>query len=114
MGKGLTVPQFIKDFLDVMASLKSFRKPLLVGHNIIGFDIPVLYNRLREFQLCQAFMAHVKGCTNTLKIVRRTFTKAEVGNHKQETLVKKLLKNVTMHMMHKKMSNYCSSSLPRN
>ena len=122
-GKRVDCTAIHKGLLDFMAFLKSFRKPVLVGHNIISFDIPVLYNRLQEFQLCQAFMALVKGCIDTLKIARRTFTKAEVGNHKQETLVKKLLKksynahdaqedvNLLFELFTKKLDNYGAEDL---
>ncbi|XP_033745722.1 uncharacterized protein LOC117331232 [Pecten maximus] len=76
------------DFLDF---LKTLPNPILVGHNAASFDIPILTNRLREFQLCSSFANVVKGYMDTLRLARRLFPKKEVGSHSQESLVRKFL-----------------------
>ena len=64
---------------------------LLVGHNIENFDIPVLYNSLCKVNMTEAYKSFDLGCIDTLRIARFAYPKSEVQNHKQETLVSKLL-----------------------
>ncbi|VDI44533.1 Hypothetical predicted protein [Mytilus galloprovincialis] len=78
----------ILNFLDF---LKLNELPILVGHNITNFDMMVLENRLKEFNMFSAFTASVKGFIDTLKLSKRVFPKADVDNYKQQTLVKKVL-----------------------
>lgn len=122
-GKKVGSTNIHKALLDFIEYLSSVGKPLLVGHNIMSFDIPILYNRLHEFGLCGVFVNVVRGCIDTLKIARRTYTKAEVGNYKQITLVEKLLqKTYSAHdaqedvsllyeLFSKKLSNYSSGDI---
>lgn len=78
--------------LDFIEILKGFDNPVLVGHNIISFDIPVLLHKLREFHLLNDFLSTVHLCIDTLKLSRKLFKKEEVGNFRQQTLVSVLLK----------------------
>lgn len=78
--------------LDFIEFLKGFDNPVLVGHNIISFDIPVLLHKLREFHLLNDFLSTVHLCIDTLKLSRKLFKKEEVGNFRQQTLVSVLLK----------------------
>lgn len=77
--------------LDFIEFLKGFENPVLVGHNIISFDIPVLLHKLSEFHLLNEFLSTVHLCIDTLKLSRKLFKK-EVGNFRQQTLVSVLLK----------------------
>ncbi|OWF46697.1 DNA polymerase III PolC-type [Mizuhopecten yessoensis] len=76
--------------LDFIEYLKKFPQPVLVGHNACSFDIPILCNRLAEFNLFTEFLSHAYGFVDTLKISKRVFKKSDVGNYKQENLVSKL------------------------
>lgn len=78
--------------LDFIEFLKGFENPVLVGHNIISFDIPVLLHKLSEFHLLNEFLSTVHLCIDTLKLSRKLFKKEEVGNFRQQTLVSVLLK----------------------
>lgn len=66
-------------------------KPILVGHNVLSFDIPILSKKLQEHGLLQEFLRHVSGCLDTLRLARKLFSKETVGNYKQQTLVQVLL-----------------------
>lgn len=76
------------EFIDFISKKKN---PILFGHNIASFDIPVLMNKLRQHSLLSEFMLHVHGCIDTIKLARRKFKAKDIGNHKQQTLVSKLL-----------------------
>ena len=75
--------------LDFMGFLKKQNKPILVGHNVCAFDIPILTNQLSKFKLLNEFSTHVSGFMDTLKIAKRVIPKSDVTNYKQETLVQK-------------------------
>ncbi|CAG2189198.1 unnamed protein product [Mytilus edulis] len=76
------------EFIDFISKKK---KPILFGHNIASFDIPILMNKLRQHSLLSEFMLHIYGCIDTIKLARRKFKTKDIGNHKQQTLVTKLL-----------------------
>ncbi|CAC5355730.1 unnamed protein product [Mytilus coruscus] len=76
------------EFIDFISKKK---KPILFGHNIAAFDIPILMNKLRQQSLLSEFMLHIYGCIDTIKLARRKFKTKDIGNHKQQTLVTKLL-----------------------
>ncbi|CAC5409036.1 unnamed protein product [Mytilus coruscus] len=76
------------EFIDFISKKK---KPILFGHNIAAFDIPILMNKLRQHSLLSEFMLHIYGCIDTIKLARRKFKTKDIGNHKQQTLVTKLL-----------------------
>ncbi|CAC5385031.1 unnamed protein product [Mytilus coruscus] len=75
-------------FIDFISKKK---KPILFGHNIAAFDIPILMNKLRQHSLLSEFLLHIYGCIDTIKLARRKFKTKDIGNHKQQTLVTKLL-----------------------
>ncbi|CAC5420498.1 unnamed protein product [Mytilus coruscus] len=75
-------------FIDFISKKK---KPNLFGHNIAAFDIPILMNKLRQHSLLSEFLLHIYGCIDTIKLARRKFKTKDIGNHKQKTLVTKLL-----------------------
>ncbi|CAC5375466.1 unnamed protein product [Mytilus coruscus] len=76
------------EFIDFISKTK---KPILFGHNIAAFDIPILMNKLRQHSLLSESMLHIYGCIDTIKLARRKFKTKDIGNHKQQTLVTKLL-----------------------
>ncbi|XP_062585753.1 protein PML-like [Saccostrea cucullata] len=71
--------------------IKKFSKPILVGHNIQSFDLPVLINQLSRYNLYTDFQKTVFGFIDTLKVAKRTWKRPEVENYKQETLVRTFL-----------------------
>ncbi|CAG2205895.1 unnamed protein product [Mytilus edulis] len=76
------------EFIDFISKKK---KPILFGHNIASFDILILMSKLRQHSLLSEFMLHIYGCIDTIKLARRKFKTKDIGNHKQQTLVTKLL-----------------------
>ncbi|CAC5403325.1 unnamed protein product [Mytilus coruscus] len=76
------------EFIDFISKKK---KPILFGHNIAAFDIHILMNKLRQHSLLSEFMLHIYRCIDTIKLARRKFKTKDIGNHKQQTLVTKLL-----------------------
>ncbi|XP_069140835.1 uncharacterized protein [Argopecten irradians] len=86
--KSVTLQTALLDFLDF---LESFTTPILVGHNAASFDINILTNKLREFNLFSRFCTCVSSFIDTLKVARRIYPKKEVGNYKQCTLVKAVI-----------------------
>lgn len=61
--------------------------PVLVGHNIQNFDLPILMNQLVKFELFDSFASSVSGFIDTLKVAKGSFSKKDVENFKQVTLV---------------------------
>ncbi|XP_078328075.1 DNA polymerase III PolC-type-like [Crassostrea virginica] len=80
--------------LQLMEFIQSKSRPVLVGHNIFSYDIPILRNLLLEFKLLSSFLNLIYGCIDTLKISKREIPKSEVLNYKQQTLVAKYLEIV--------------------
>ena len=81
-------------FLDFIASLSNDEscQVILVGHNIERFDIPILYNVLRELKMLSEFMKYVSVCIDTLAVARSIFHGKSAGHdYKQGTLVSKNL-----------------------
>lgn len=77
--------------LKFLAYLQSHDNPILVGHNIMLYDIPVLCQKFHECSMLSEFTRHVYGCADTLKLARKLYKKEEVGNYKQSNLVNILL-----------------------
>ncbi|MCJ8736084.1 hypothetical protein PDJAM_G00254790 [Pangasius djambal] len=67
-----TVP--FKEALNLFISfLKSFSRPILVGHNCKRFDCPILLRILSEFSLLEEFQDVVSGYLDTLLLSREMF-----------------------------------------
>ncbi|XP_061168272.1 uncharacterized protein LOC133177209 [Saccostrea echinata] len=77
--------------LKMIEYLSKREKTILVGHNILSFDIPILCKTLQVHNLLQEFLLHVHACLDTLRLARKLFSKETVGNYKQQTLVQVLL-----------------------
>lgn len=84
----LTILEGLEQFI---AFVSSFPKAVLIGHNIISFDIPVLMHNLFKHNLLERFQEVIFGFVDTLKLSKRIYPKAEMGNYRQENLVQKLL-----------------------
>ncbi|XP_069102792.1 uncharacterized protein [Argopecten irradians] len=83
--------------LDFLEYLKEFDHPILVGHNIASFDVPILLRILKEFGLQCEFVSIVPAFIDTLKLSKKIFPKEEVnGCYKQGHLVETYL-NVKYH-----------------
>lgn len=68
-----TIP--IKEALELFISyLRTFNKPLLVGHNSKRFDCRILLRILEEFYLIDEFLDVVSGFLDTLLLSREMFT----------------------------------------
>lgn len=79
---------------DALLGFKAFidecNCPLLLGHNIARFDIPVLFNSCKRLGI--SLDTSVKGCVDTLNIASKLYTKGkDVSNFKQSTLISELL-----------------------
>lgn len=79
----------LQAFIDFINSFES--KPVILGHNIQSYDIPVLMHQLTKFRLFEDFKSSISGFIDTLKVSKRAFSKSDTGNFKQETLVKTFL-----------------------
>ncbi|XP_056006937.1 DNA polymerase III PolC-type-like [Ostrea edulis] len=66
-------------------------KPVLVGHNIQNFDLPILIIQLVKYELFDSFASSVSGFIDTLKVAKGSFSKKDVENFKQITLVSKFV-----------------------
>ncbi|XP_062601839.1 protein PML-like [Saccostrea cucullata] len=77
--------------LDFVDYLYKKQKPILFGHNIAAYDVPVLLKKLQETHLLPEFLKQIAGCIDTLKLSRRQFDKNVIGNYKQQNLVSKIL-----------------------
>lgn len=77
--------------LQLIEMMQTKSRPVLVGHNIFSYDVPILRNLLQEFNLLSSFCKLIYGCIDTLKIAKREIPKADVPNYKQQTLVQKFL-----------------------
>ena len=72
--------------------VKTCGKPVIVGHNIQNFDVPIIIYNLSQHALLESFSESVSGFIDTLKLAKRVFHKSEVqGSYKQENLVKCVL-----------------------
>lgn len=79
---------------DALLGFKGFvedlNSPLLLGHNIAAFDIPILCNNFRKLNI--SYATSFKGCVDTLTLARKLYEKGkDVSDHKQSTLVSELL-----------------------
>lgn len=59
--------------------IKTFSNPILVGHNIQSFDLPVLINQLSRYNLYTDFQETVYGFIDTFKVAKRTWKKPKCG-----------------------------------
>ena len=80
--------------LQLMEFIQSKSRPVLVGHNIFSYDIPILRKLLLEVKLLSSFLNLIYGCKDTLKISKREIPKSKEPNYKQQTLVAKYLEIV--------------------
>lgn len=55
--------------------IKKFSNPIMVGHNIQSFDLPVLINQLSMYNLYTDFQETVYGFIDTLKVAKSTWKK---------------------------------------
>lgn len=77
--------------LDFIDFIRDKKQPLLIGHNIASFDVPILLRQLQRHSLLSEFMLLISGCVDTMKLAKQKYEKKEVGNYKQQNLVSKLL-----------------------
>lgn len=71
--------------------LDSFNHPIIVGHNIQSFDLPILRHHLESSNLLERFSGNITGFLDTLKISKKSLKDVNLSNYKQETLVQTLL-----------------------
>lgn len=86
----LAVPP-LEALIVFLSFLESFDGPVLVGHNVQNFDIPILRHHLMSHGLLARFKGIVTGFLDTLKISKKLLKDAQLPNYKQETLVQNLL-----------------------
>lgn len=71
--------------------LDSFNHPIIVGHNIQSFDLPILRHHLGSSNLLERFSGNITGFLDTLKISKKSLKDVNLSNYKKETLVQTLL-----------------------
>lgn len=76
----------LSKFIDFVQNCDA--KPVIVGHNIQNFDLPILRFHLQRSGHFQTFVDNVQGFLDTYRLAGKVFDKKVVGNFKQETLVK--------------------------
>ncbi|XP_069135615.1 uncharacterized protein [Argopecten irradians] len=67
--------------------LQKYKDPILIGHNIQNFDVPILINQLNKYDLISKLNTSASGFIDTLKLAKRIWKKPLIKNYKQETLV---------------------------
>ena len=86
--ESVCIRQALVQFLEY---IQKKSRPVLVGHNIFNYDIPILQNLMREFKLLSSFNASTYGCIDTYKLAKRVIPKQDIVNYKQQTLVEVFL-----------------------
>lgn len=61
----------LQDFINSFES-----KPIVLGHNIQPYDIPVLMHQLTKLRLYDDFKISISGVNDTLKVSKRAFCKS--------------------------------------
>ena len=85
----VTAPEGLRKFSDFV---NSFNKPILIGHNIQVYDLPILMTQMSIHNVLDEFKPKVGGFIDTLKLAKKIWDKETCGgNHKQGTLVKTFL-----------------------
>lgn len=90
----VTIQDGLESFLEFVQSFATNdNKPVLIGHNIERFDVPILYNQLKNVNMSKSFSDAVSGCIDTLTLAKNLLSKKDLNlcNFKQSTLVKELL-----------------------
>lgn len=80
----VSTAEALVSFIDFLSHFS--RKPILMGHNIKRFDIPVLLHHLKMNKMKGAFSEVIEGFADTLAIARAMLPKQ--SSYKQENLVK--------------------------
>lgn len=106
-GKPVESKQPFEALLSFVEYIQTKENPILVGHNILSYDIPVLTNALREHGLLSSSVESVYGCLDTMLIAKKVYPKKSgiVCNYKQETLVKSLLGDDFVYQAHNAMED---------
>ncbi|XP_062621019.1 uncharacterized protein LOC134282637 [Saccostrea cucullata] len=94
----------LTQFVDFVRDCES--KPVIVGHNIQNFDLPILQYHLQRHGLLKQFVENVLGFLDTYKLAKKVFDKKTMGNFKQETLVRLCLGK--SYDAHNALSDVCS------
>ena len=86
----VSLAEVMRRFLTFLAQ---FNKPILVGHNIQGYDMLVLYANLLRVDMVDELQEMISGCLDTLMLARETIPEHTLPSHSygQESLVKDLL-----------------------
>ena len=77
----------ISALTDFLTYLRCFDKPVLMGHGIGTFDVPILLNQYHDIQLMDNFSSLGQVYMDTLVIARELIPPAEVPNFKLSSLV---------------------------
>ena len=75
--------------LQFITFLEDIPNPVLVGHNIRGFDLRFLYVKLKEYGLWEKFTSVVPRFVDTLTAFKKEYPNQ--GSHTQAALVKEML-----------------------
>lgn len=74
-----------------IAFLQMLRRPLVIGHNILRFDCPLLARALDELNLRAEFEASISGCIDTLPLAREMLKDRSLQSFRQVNLVRELV-----------------------
>lgn len=89
--------------LNFIDYIREIPEPILVGHNVCNFDLPIIANKLKEFNLFAEFSKHIVGFVDTLKIARRVFKNQRWVIFSKKTWLINSQTAHFQHMMQKKM-----------
>ena len=81
----------VEDFTSFLGKLNY---PVIIGHNIANFDVPVLYNTLHKLNKIEAFCNVTCGFVDTHKVAKSKINKNDLplASYKQENLVNTFVK----------------------
>ena len=92
-GKELEATSIMDGLQNFITFLGGLDKPILIGHNILSFDVPILYHHLSAHGLSKQFSGVITGFIDTLIVARKKINKKDIpsASYKQENLAEVFL-----------------------
>lgn len=92
-GKEVDTSSILEGLQSFITFLSGLNKPILIGHNIRSFDVPILYHHLSEHGLLSEFSEVITGFIDTLIVAKKKIKKKDIlsQSYKQVDLAKDFL-----------------------